>query len=97
MMVLSIIGGWRVVQLPVNYKARPRSGQPGTTESFTGAFAIGLQMIRLVFRYHRHRKELASALRRAAAARDGWSDADEHPGGEPTHMFWRPSWGRRKP
>ena len=38
MMLLSIIGDWRVVQVPVNYRAR--SGVPGTTSTFGKALQI---------------------------------------------------------
>jgi glycosyltransferase involved in cell wall biosynthesis len=60
MMMLSIIAGWRIVQLPVNY--RPRSGRPGTTESSIEAFKIGVQMLSLIARTRRRRRELRRAL-----------------------------------
>ena len=51
MMLLSIIGGWRVIQIPVNYRAR--HGVPGTTDSLGKAVQIGVQMIALITRYRR--------------------------------------------
>jgi glycosyltransferase involved in cell wall biosynthesis len=60
MMMLSIIAGWRIVQLPVNY--RPRAGYPGTTENPTEAVKIGLQMISLVARTLKRRTELKRTL-----------------------------------
>lgn len=85
MMLLSIIGGWRIVQLPVNYRAR--EGQPGTTESFAKAFRIGLQMIRLILDYRVRRRSVERGLREGGI--DGhprWPAGQAHPGGEPVHM-----------
>jgi hypothetical protein len=65
MMMLSIIAGWRIVQLPVNY--RPRSGRPGTTENPTEAVKIGLQMISLIARTRKRRTLLRQALIREGA------------------------------
>lgn len=86
MMLLSIIGGWRVVQIPVNYRAR--GGGRGTTERFSTAFLIGVQMIGLIWRYHRRRRLVAAQLgvERIADRRRREGPA---PGGEPTHMFPR--------
>ena len=92
MMLLSIIGGWRVVQIPVNYRAR--GGAHGETESFAKAFVIGVQMIRLVARYWSGRAETAERLgSRRRTATDGGSP---RPGGEPRHMFPWLSLRRRK-
>ena len=86
MMLLSIIGGWRIVQLPVNF--RTRKGKPGTTESFVPAVAIGLQMIRLVFGYRFRRRAVARRLTQSGIVRDPRaSAAKEHPGGEPAAIF----------
>jgi hypothetical protein len=60
MMMLSIISEASIVQLPVNY--RPRTGHPGTTDNPIEATKIGLQMISLIFRTRRRRRELRSAL-----------------------------------
>ena len=46
MMLLSVIGGWRIVQLPVNYRAR--RGRLGTTDSFWRSAVTGFQMLRLL-------------------------------------------------
>lgn len=88
MMLLSIIGGWRIVQLPVNF--RTRKGRPGTTESFGQAFGIGVRMIHLVVGYWLRRREVARRLR--ASGVDGgtrWKEHDVHPGGPPRPMFSR--------
>jgi len=84
MMLLSIIGGWRVIQVPVNYRAR--AGRPGTTESFRQALTIGLQMIALVGSYRLRRRRVAAALAATGATRAQSRDA-AGPGGEPVHMF----------
>lgn len=65
MMMLSIIGGWRIVQLPVNYHAR--RGLPGTTENLAQAIRIGLEMIALVTRTRARRTVLRAALEAAGA------------------------------
>lgn len=88
MMLLSIIGGWRVVQIPVNYRAR--GGVQGTTERFWTALMIGAQMIGLIVRYRRDRKRVAARLGLDRIAGRHRRDPDEPaPGGEPTHMFPR--------
>ena len=94
MLLLSVIGGWRSVQLPVSY--HPRSGHRGTTESPRAAGRIALEMLRLVGRYWIHRRRISAALESAGAAetRSKLSD-DRRPGGEPTHMFPRP-WRQRR-
>ena len=65
MMMLSVIGGWRIVQLPVNYQAR--RGLPGTTENLTQAIRIGLEMIALVLRTRARQRSLRRALRSTGA------------------------------
>lgn len=97
MMLLSIIGGWRLVQVPVNYRAR--YGAPGTTDSITGAFRIGLQMIALISRYRRRRATVAAALQASDLLRPDPEEGVPAPGGEPAHLFPRPrlsAW-RREP
>jgi hypothetical protein len=84
MMLFSIIGGWRIVQLPVNY--RPRAGRPGTTSSFSSAAQIGLQIIWLVLK-HRARRRSVSVRLGGPAGLPGYPPDEPHPGGEPTHMF----------
>jgi glycosyltransferase involved in cell wall biosynthesis len=88
MMLLSIIGGWRIVQLPVNYRAR--GGAAGTTESFTNALTIGLQMLRLIGSYRLRSSAVARKLG-GPGLRTRLSDdpAAPRPGGEPIHMFPR--------
>jgi glycosyltransferase involved in cell wall biosynthesis len=94
MMLLSIIGGWRVVQLPVNF--RPRRGKPGTTESFARALTIGLQMIRLVLGYRLRRRPVARALREHGASNERqWPAGEPRPGGGPARML-RPATRRRR-
>jgi hypothetical protein len=92
MMLLSIIGGWRVVQVPLNYRAR--HGAPGTTDSVGKAVGIGLQMIHLVGSYRWRRAAVERALTDSAAARSpkaaGGAPA---PGGTPAHLFPRPPVG----
>ena len=88
MMLLSIIGGWRVVQVPVNYRAR--RGVPGTTDSFGKAVQIGMQMIGLVLRYHRRAELVSRDLAASQGVRPRTSAPGEpQPGGEPAHMFPR--------
>jgi glycosyltransferase involved in cell wall biosynthesis len=83
MMLLSIIGGWRTVQLPVNYRAR--AGRQGTTSSFGSAFEIGLQMIWLVLKYRVRQSSFRVGLGPTESAGD--SVDEPHAGGEPAHMF----------
>jgi glycosyltransferase involved in cell wall biosynthesis len=86
MILLSIIGGWRVVQIPVNF--RTRQGKAGTTDEFGKAFGIGLQMIRLVLGYRARSRAVARRLREDGVRDDSlWRGDDARPGGEPTHMF----------
>jgi len=88
MMLLSIIGGWRVTQIPVNYRARP--GLPGTTDTCWKALQIGLQMIGLVGRYLVSRRRVEAELRTTGGACDSASEPGfARPGGEPSHMFPR--------
>jgi hypothetical protein len=96
MMLLSIIGGWRVVQIPVNYRAR--GGGPGTTESLANAVTIGLRMLRLIGSYRLRSALVARRLGAAGTAPPLRHDsAAPHPGGEPLHMFPRLSrLGRRR-
>lgn len=92
MMLLTILGGWRSVQLPVSYHAR--RGQRGTTETFGAAARIGLRMLALIGRYRLRRRRIAAALESAGAERTRFRHTDaKRPGGEPTHMFPRP-WRR---
>ena len=97
MMLLSIIGGWRIVQIPVNYRAR--AGAAGTTERFDQALAIGLQMLRLIASHRVRRRTVERRLRLTGAV---GRDRARHPrpGGEPLHMFpWlkAPRRPRRRP
>jgi glycosyltransferase involved in cell wall biosynthesis len=97
MMLLSIIGGWRIVQLPVNF--RPRRGKPGTTESVGQAIAIGLQMIKLVLGYRLRRRAVARTLT-ADGVPGGrtWPAGEPQPGGRPARIMptgW-PVGGRRR-
>src|SRR5205085_12209652 len=88
MMLLSIIGGWRVIQIPVNYRAR--HGVPGTTDSFSKALEIGLQMIALITRYRRRGDAVAGALSASDGVRVSPLPPDApRPGGEPAHMLTR--------
>ena len=94
MLMLSVLGGWRSVQLPVSY--HPRSGHRGTTESPRAASAIALAMLRLIGRYWFRRRSISAALDGAGAAQTRYRlSADRRPGGEPTHMFPRP-WRQRR-
>jgi glycosyltransferase involved in cell wall biosynthesis len=83
MMLLSIIGGWRIVQVPVNYRAR--GGSHGETESFSKALLIGLQMIRLIMRYRSRRAEVAAEIGRSRLHEP--SPSGPRPGGEPRHLL----------
>lgn len=85
MMLLSIVGGWRVVQIPVNYRAR--EGRPGTTESFRGALRIGLEMIWLILRNRLTMTARRDQLRATEAAKPDTSADGPRAGGEPIHMF----------
>ena len=87
MMILSVISGTRIVQLPVNYRARV--GTQGTTEHFVDATKIGLQMIGLIVRYRLRRTETAEALRAAIEPLMPNRDSVPKAGGEPMHMFPR--------
>src|SRR6266540_1043536 len=86
MMLLAIIGGWRVVQLPVNF--RGRKGGAGTTESFRKAFAIGVRMIWLVLRYRFGKRSVARRLaENGIEPRPRWSGEEARPGGQPAPIF----------
>jgi glycosyltransferase involved in cell wall biosynthesis len=88
MMLLSIVGEWRIVQIPVNF--RTRHGKPGTTEEVGRAFGIGLQMIRLVLTYRAHKHAIVRRLRAADAVNQRLGAIVEpHPGGKPARMFPR--------
>jgi len=96
MMVLAIVGGWRVVQIPVNF--RTRQGKPGTTEDVGPAFGIGLQMIRLIVKYRARRHAIVGRLSATGAINERPRATDEpRPGGKPARMFPRipPLRGRR--
>jgi dolichol-phosphate mannosyltransferase len=98
MMLLSVIAGWRVVQLPVNYRAR--RGRRGTTESFWKSVTIGLQMLALLGSYWLRRRRIAARLReRGAASTSLLEPSAKGPGGEPKHMLpWvkLPRWRRQR-
>jgi len=49
MMILSLLSGLKVIQIPVNYL--PRVGESSVTGDFRKAFLLGLTMIGLVLRY----------------------------------------------
>jgi hypothetical protein len=86
MMLLSVIGRWRVVQLPVNYRAR--RGRPGTTESLRKSIVIGLQMLALLGRYWVGRRRIAADLHECGAASTRLLEESEFgPGGEPKHLL----------
>jgi glycosyltransferase involved in cell wall biosynthesis len=86
MMLLSVIGGWRVVQIPVNF--RTRQGKPGTTEDLGQAFGIGIRMIRLVLAYRARKDAVLRRLSTDGTANDLRSPVHEpRPGGKPAHMF----------
>lgn len=88
LMLLAIIGGWNVIQVPVNYK--PRGGVSGTTEKFLPAFKIGVGMIGMIWRYRRQRHQIAERLARSGAVPgdDGMSRVPR-PVGKPSPMFLR--------
>ena len=94
MMLLSVIGGWRVVQIPVNYRAR--AGRPGTTESFSKAWRIGVEMIGLVLRCRVQRDLIAEKLRTTEALKPVDPGSGPRAGGEPHHMFPRLQRRRRR-
>jgi hypothetical protein len=86
MMLLSVIGEWRIVQLPVNYRAR--RGGHGTTESFWKSVRIGLQMLRLLGRYWLNRRFISAQFRQSGLRSERRIQAGpQGPGGEPRHMF----------
>jgi glycosyltransferase involved in cell wall biosynthesis len=86
MMLLSVIGGWRVVELPINYRAR--RGAPGTTESLGKSVAIGFQMLALLGRYRFNRARIAARLRNEGVGSTRLLDPDSSgPGGDPKHML----------
>jgi glycosyltransferase involved in cell wall biosynthesis len=85
MMLLSIIGGWRIVQIPVNF--RTRKGAAGTTESFGKAFGIGIRMIGIVLSYRFRGRRVRRRLGDEGIIGDArWSGEEARPGGEPAHM-----------
>jgi len=96
MIVLTILGGWRFVQLPLSY--HPRDGRRGTTESPLAAAKIGLQMLALIVRYWLDRRSISARMEWAGAERTRLHPAHfadgRQPGGDPIHMFPRP-WRRR--
>lgn len=83
MLLLSIIGPWRIVQIPINYRAR--GGGVGETESLWKALSIGARMIRLILRYWSRRSQVGNAL--GAKSDGGSAAAYPQPGGEPIHML----------
>jgi glycosyltransferase involved in cell wall biosynthesis len=89
MMLLSIIGGFRIVQIPVNY--RSRSGRPGTTERFDQALLIGLQMMRLIGSYRLRRRQIARVLEGNGVAGAKRPASEPRPGGEARGIFRRGS------
>ena len=95
MMLLSLVGEWRVVQIPVNF--RTRQGKPGTTEDVGQAFGIGLQMIRLVLAYRTRKRAIVHRLN-ADGVVNNTPEAimEPRPGGKPAQMFPRISRLRRR-
>jgi glycosyltransferase involved in cell wall biosynthesis len=87
LMLLAIIGGWNVIQVPVNYK--PRGGVAGTTERFLPAFRIGIGMIGMIWRYRRQRGEIAARLTASEAVSGPGSAGAARRGGKPNPMFLR--------
>jgi glycosyltransferase involved in cell wall biosynthesis len=87
MMLFALIGDWRLVQIPVNYRAR--RGSRGTTDRPGPAITIGLQMIRLIAGHR-----LASAQWHARLAKTDCVNENAPslpaPGGRPAHLFPRP-------
>jgi hypothetical protein len=49
MMILTLLSGLKVIQIPVNYL--PRVGESSVTGDFKKAFWLGMSMIGLVLRY----------------------------------------------
>ena len=49
MMILTLLSGLKVIQIPVNYL--PRVGESSVTGDFSKAFWLGMTMIGLVLRY----------------------------------------------
>jgi glycosyltransferase involved in cell wall biosynthesis len=64
MMILTLLHGLKVIQIPVNYL--PRVGESSVTGDFRKAFLLGLTMIGLVLKY-RLRSWLGITSRRARA------------------------------
>lgn len=64
MMILTLLHGLKLIQIPVNYL--PRVGESSVTGDFRKAFFLGLTMIGLVLRY-RLRSWLSTKSRRARA------------------------------
>jgi glycosyltransferase involved in cell wall biosynthesis len=86
MMLLSIVGGWRVVQIPVNF--RIRGGASGTTESLGQAFKIGIQMLGVVASYRLHGRRIRQRLRAdGIGGDDGYGVEGVRPGGQPASIF----------
>ncbi len=84
-MLLSIIGRWGVIQVPVNYKAR--GGLDGTTERFLPAFKIGVGMMAMIASMRRRRGEILRALTEDGAVNPGPPPGAAKPGGDPRPMF----------
>lgn len=74
MMLLSLIAGLKVIQIPVNYL--PRVGESSVTGDFRKAFALGLWMIGLVLRY-RLTSLYAPKLRRLRGQREADVTVDD--------------------
>src|SRR5262245_57010402 len=86
MMLLSVLGDWRIIQIPVNF--RTRKGKPGTTEDLAPAVKIGLQMIRLVLGYRAQSHAIRRRLHRDGIVGDDGGAVDgARPGGEPARIF----------
>jgi glycosyltransferase involved in cell wall biosynthesis len=86
MMLLSVVGEWRVIQLPVNFRAR--RGRPGTTESLWKSALIGIQMLALLGRYWLGRRRIAAQLVQRGSTETRVLQPDPSgPGGEPKHML----------
>jgi glycosyltransferase involved in cell wall biosynthesis len=91
MILLSVLGGFRIIQVPVNF--RVRKGKPGTTEDLAPAVGIGLQMIRLVLGYRLRGRSIRRRLARDGISGDeGWPVENARPGGRPAGIFG--SWSR---
>lgn len=87
LMLLAIIGGWNVIQVPVNYKAR--GGASGTTERFLPAFRIGVGMIGMIWRYRRTRNEIFLRMVAVDAVANSGTGPVRKAGGTPSPMFMR--------